>query len=329
MKNDLQFCLIGRGSIGTRHLNNLKSLSYDKIIAFSGISNQKKDVEYRNRYGIETVHNIEDVRRIKPDAFIIANPTAKHIEFAEVAVDMNCHIFMEKPLSHNFKGVTKLKKSLSDKNLVFCLGNCLRFHPVLIKIKRLIEDGAFGDIYFARIMAGQYLPDWHPGEDYKQSYSAKKELGGGVVLTLQHEIDYAYWLFGKFKCLKSYVKKVSGLQIDVEDVASVIIEAEAGQLIEIHLDYLQRPSKRSIQIQGAKGAIDYCFGDRYLRFYDFIQQRYANILDLEAYDNNQMYIDELQNFVKCIFCEEKPKSTMEDGIYILETCLEIKKGLIQ
>jgi predicted dehydrogenase len=329
MKNNLRFCLVGRGSIGTRHLNNLKSLSYHNIIAFSETPNKDKDAEYKNKYGIKTVHNIKEVRDIKPDAFIVANPTAKHMEFAEVAVDMNSHIFMEKPLSHNLKGADELKKGLSDKNLVFCLANNFRFHPALIKIKRLVEDNAFGEIYFARIMAGQYLPDWHPWEDYKQSYSAKKELGGGVVLTLQHEIDYAYWLFGKFKSLKSRVKKVSDLQIDVEDIASIIIETESGQLIEVHLDYLQRPPKRSIQIQGSKGSIDYRFGDRYLLFYDFIKQGYETILDLESYDNNQMYVDEIQNFIKCISGEEKPQSSIGDAIYVLNTCLWIKKESIQ
>lgn len=329
MKNNLRFCLVGRGSIGTRHLNNLKYLSYHDITAYSKIQNKEKDANYRDEFGIETVHTIEEVKKIKPDAFIIANPTTKHMELAAVAVDMNSHIFMEKPLSHNLKGVDELKDSLSDNNLVFCLANNFRFHPAVIRIKKLIKDYAFGDIYFARIMAGQYLPDWHPWEDYRQGNSARKQLGGGVVLTLQHEIDYAHWLFGEFKRLKAMVRKVSGLQIDVEDVAATIIESERCPLIEIHLDYLQRPSKRSIQIQGSKGSIDFRFGDRYLQFYDFEQQDYEIIFDLESYDNNHMYVDEIQNFIRCISGEEKPQSGIDDAIYVLKTCLRIKKELTQ
>ena len=328
MKNNLRFCLIGRGSIGTRHLKNIKSLGHNDIIAFSKTPDQEKDVRYKDRYGIATVHTLNELDNFKPDVFIIANPTASHMEFSDIAVNMGCHVFMEKPLSHNLEGVDSLKKKVSDNSLVFCLANNFRFHPVFTNIKKLIDDGAFGEIYFSRIMAGQYLPDWHPGEDYTLSYSANKKLGGGVVLTLQHEIDYAYWLFGPFNSLKSQVKKVSNLQIDVEDIASVIIEAESGQLIEIHLDYLQRPAKRSIQIQGSKGSIDYCFTDKFLRFYDFAQQKYKNIVDLDNYDTNKMYIDEIQNFIKCIAGEQEPKSSLDDSVYILKTCMEIKKGLI-
>lgn len=327
MKNNLQFCLVGRGSIGTRHLKNLKFLSYSDIIAFSEFSDDNKDAEFKQKYGIETFHSLERIKGKKPDAFVIANPTSKHIEFAMIAANIDCHIFMEKPLSHNLNGLEELKMNLFRKGLVFLLANNFRFHPVLLCIKSLIKNNEFGTIYFARIQAGQYLPDWHPWEDYRRGYSARSELGGGAVLTLQHEIDYAYWLFGKYKNIKSYVKKISNLEIDVEDVASITAEMESGQLLEIHLDYLQRPSKRTIQIQGSKGSIDYCFGDRYLQFYDFEQQKYKILLDITNYDNNQMYIDEMKHFIKCISGEEKPRSSLEDAIYILKTCLEIKKNL--
>ena len=325
MRNNLRFCLVGRGSIGTRHLNNLKFLSYNNIIALSETPIKTKDEEYKAKYDIETLYSIDDVKKVNPDVFIIAAPTAKHLEFANTAVKMGCHIFMEKPISHNMTGIEELKNGLYEKNLVFFLANNFRFHPAVIKIKKLIEDNTFGDIYFARIMAGQYLPDWHPREDYRNSYSAKDELGGGVVLTLQHEIDYAYWLFGEFKSIKSFTKKISNLEIDVEDIATIIIETDNGPLIEIHLDYLQRPSKRTIQIQGTQGSIDYTFGDTYLQFYDFNRQEYRNILNLKDYDNNQMYIDEMRHFMKCITDGEEPKNSIDDAIYVLNACLEIKK----
>ncbi|KJR42236.1 oxidoreductase domain-containing protein, partial [Candidatus Magnetoovum chiemensis] len=247
-KNDIKFCLVGRGSIGSRHVKNLKSLSYNNIIAYSETIDTTKDEQYENKYGIKTLNNLDDVRKENPDAFIIANPTAMHIKYIQLAIEMGSHVFVEKPLSNTLDGVDGLIETIRNKNLVFFIANNFRFHPAFIKIKELIENCSLGDIYFATIMAGQYLPDWHPMEDYRQSYSARKNLGGGAVLTLEHEIDYAYWFFGKFKSIKSYVKKISSLDIDVEDLASIIIETQKHQLIEIHLDYLQRPPKRSIQI---------------------------------------------------------------------------------
>ena len=325
MMNDLKFCLVGRGSIGTRHLINLKSLGCNNIIAYSESVDLNKDKKYQTTYGVETLHSVEEIRHLNPDAFIIANPTSRHKEIANIAVSMGSHIFMEKPLSNELIGIEELGTSMKEKNLVFSLANNFRFHPAVIKIKRLIEENAFGDIYFARIMAGQYLPDWHPWEDYRRSYSAQSKLGGGVVLTLQHEIDYAYWLFGSFKGIKAFVKKISNLEIDVEDLASIIIETESGPLLEIHLDYLQRPPKRTLHIQGENGSVDYRFGDDYLRFYDFEKQDYENVHYLGNYDNNQMYIDELKDFIQRITDNKRTISSFDNAVYVLKTCLEIKK----
>lgn len=326
MRNNFTFCVVGRGSIGTRHIKNLKALSCGNIIALSELPNPQKDEEYRLKHGVETFYDIDEIKKRKPDAFIIANPTAKHIKYALIAAGMGSHIFMEKPISNSIDGIDKLKKEIFDRHLVFFIANNFRFHPVLKKIKELIEKGEFGRILFARIQAGQYLPDWHPWEDYRGSYSSRGDLGGGVVLTLQHEIDYAYWLFGRFKSIKSHVQKVSDMEIDVEDIASVIVETEKGSIIEIHLDYLQRPAKRTIQIQGTKGSLDYRIGDRYVKFYNFEKQVDETILDTDGYDNNNMYVEEMKHFINCIPGRENTVSGIMDGIYVLNACLEIKSN---
>jgi predicted dehydrogenase len=322
----IRFCLIGRGAIGTRHVKNLKSLSFHDIIAYSEAYDEEKNRKYKRDYGVETIQDVNKLRDYSPDAVIIANPTSKHIKAAEIALDMGCHIFMEKPLSHNLNGVSRFGRKIREKKRVFFSANCLRFHPVVQGIKKLIHKNAFGKIYFARIQAGQYLPDWHPEEDYRKSYAARADLGGGVVLTLQHEIDYAYWFLGGLKSVRSVAKKVSDLQIGVEDIASVVIETEGGQLVEIHLDYLQRPARRSIQIQGSSGSVEYVFGERFLRFYDFQKKKYKNILDMKDYDSNQMYLDEMKHFIRCIQRKDKPLIGLEDSIYVLKACLRIKKG---
>jgi predicted dehydrogenase len=326
MNKALRFCIIGRGSIGSRHAANLRSLGCDQIIAFSRDSRSRMDADFYKRLGIRTAHSLSEVRAFRPDAFIIANPTSCHMEYARIAAGMRCHIFMEKPLSDNLAGVEQLRRIFKGKGLVFCMGNNLRFHPALAALKKYVDEGRFGDIYFARIMAGQYLPDWHPGEDYRKSYSARKDLGGGAVLTLQHEIDYAYWLFGSFKALKARIMNSGALGIDVEDLAAVIIEAGSGALIEAHVDYLQRPAKRSIHIQGSKGSVDFSFCDSALRFYDFKRRGYRTVIGLKGYDPNKMYVDEMKDFIDCISSGRAPRSTIADGIYVLNTCIKIKKG---
>jgi len=128
---------VGRGSIGIRHLKNLKSLSYNNIIAFSKICDKNKDEELKSKYGVETFHSLDEVRRAKPDAFIIANPTSEHIKYAEIAMDMNSHIFMEKPISHNLIKVKELKEKVYEKGLVFFFANNFRLKG-LSKITSLV-----------------------------------------------------------------------------------------------------------------------------------------------------------------------------------------------
>lgn len=323
MNKNPKFCIIGRGSIGSRHLKNLLALGFHDLIAFSSSKDSDKDKEWMDKYGVKTLCDIQDLKNYAPDAFIIANPTSKHIEVANLALDLNAGIFMEKPLSHSLSGVLELRKKLIEKNLTFLQGNCLRFHPAFIKIKKMLEGGELGKIYFANIQCGSFFPDWHKDEDYRVSYAGRKDLGGGTVLTLQHEIDYAYWFFGKFKKVKSMIKKASDLEIDVEDTASIIAETEGGQLVEIHLDFLRRPSKRGVSVQGSKGSLDYQYENERLDVYDFADMQNKTVLDFSGFDRNQMYLDEMKHFIACLRGDAKPIVSIDDAIYTLEICLQI------
>ncbi len=318
-------CLIGRGSIGARHLENLSALGCRNVVAYSETGDGEKDRAFEKRYGVKTFHRPHEIEDLAPIAFIIAVPTSRHLEFARWAALQNAHIFMEKPLSDSLDGLEGLREELLRRGLTFRVGNNLRFHPYLRKLKAMLEDGSFGMPYFARFMVGQYLPDWHPWEDYRTSYSARKALGGGVVLTLQHEVDYARWFFGRFSRLKSMVRKVSALEIDVEDLATVLLETEDGVLIEIHLDYLQRPPLRTLHIQGSKGSVYFSLGDADLRFYDFERQRSRGVLDLKSYPPNQMYVEEMAGFLEAIREGDASLNDFDESVDVLRTCLEIKR----
>ena len=323
MNKDLKFCLVGRGSIGTRHLKNLQFLGYRNVVAFSVSENPEKDKDWLDKYGVMTLRSLHDLQNFQPDVLIVANPTSKHIETTNLALDLNAHIFMEKPLSHSLAGVLELRQRLIEKNRIFFQANCLRFHPAFRKIKTVLEQGDLGKIYFSSIQCGSFFPGWHKDEDYRISYAGRRDLGGGVVLTLQHELDYAYWFFGKFKKIKALTAKVSDLDINVEDVASIIGLMENGQPVEIHLDFLQRPSRRSINIQGSKGAIDYQYEEEKLCFYNFDDKEAIQTFDFKRYDRNQMYLDELKHFIDCVAGNEKPRINIDDAIYTLESGLKI------
>ena len=85
----------------------------------------------------------------------------------------------------------------------------MRFHRGPIKVKQLLNDEVIGRPVSAHLWVSSYLPSWHPTEDYREMYSAKKELGGGVVMDSIHEIDLTHWLFGKPDvCAAFFVRKL-------------------------------------------------------------------------------------------------------------------------
>jgi predicted dehydrogenase len=319
----MKYMFVGLGSIGQRHLNNLRDITQNRVIAYR--SNAEKLDEINKKYNIESYTDIDQAFDEKPDVVFITNPTSLHMPIALKAAENNCHIFVEKPISHNLNQTDELF-SIMEKNKKICfVGFNYRFHPNLIKIKQLLDEGKIGKVLFARIQAGQYLPDWHPEEDYRQGSSAKKNLGGGVILTLIHEIDYAYWLFGKIESVMAYTEKLSSLDIDVEDTASMILKTKNNAIIELHIDYLQKPATRATEITGEKGTILWDYFKNEVKLFQNKENKWTTYKE-KSFERNKMYDDELKHFLKCINNEEEPKITNNDIKEVMKIVEAVKKS---
>ena len=318
----MKYLFIGLGSIGQRHLKNLRDTTKEPIIAYR--TNTKNIEELNKKYNIESYTDLNEAFEEKPDVVFITNPTSLHIPVALKAAKNNCHIFIEKPISHDLAQVDKLF-SITEKNNKICfVGLNYRFHPNLIKIKQLLDENKIGKVLFVRIQAGQYLPDWHPGEDYKKGCSARKDLGGGIILTLIHEIDYAYWLFGEIDSVLAQTEKLSSLKIDVEDVAAMILKTKNNAIIELHLDYLQKPAARTMEIIGEKGTINWDYFKNDVKLFLNKENRWITYEE-KSFGRNDMYLDELKHFLKCINGEEKQKIANKD----VEDVMNIVKAIKQ
>ena len=172
----MKFLIIGCGSIGTRHLKNLKSISAGEIIAYRPRNKTIKKLE--DEYHIKTYSDLTEALNQNPDAVLVTNPTSLHIQTALSAAKQGCHIFIEKPISNTLDGINELIDIVHKKNLDVLVGCNLRFYPCLQFIKTLLDEKRIGKVVSARVQIGQYLPDWHPWEDYRNMYSAQKLLGG-------------------------------------------------------------------------------------------------------------------------------------------------------
>ena len=171
---------------------------------------------------------------------IIANNTSEHVKTAIELSKNNIDLFIEKPLSNNTIGIKKLTKLIHQKKLISMMGCNLRFHENIIAIKDLIDKKSIGKIISVQAESGSYLPDWHPNENYKKNYAAREDLGGGVVLTCIHEIDYLYCFFGDVENIFSITGQYGNLNISSEDLSAIVIQFKNGIVGEVHLDYIQK-----------------------------------------------------------------------------------------
>jgi predicted dehydrogenase len=179
--------IVGLGSIGRRHFRNLLALGEAEIILVRSHRSTLPDAELAG-YPVETELD-EALQKHRPDAVIVANPTSMHMEAAITAARTGCHILLEKPVSHSLERVDELQHVMQETGSRVLVGFQFRYHPTLLQAQELIRQGRLGTVLSAHAHWGEYLPNWHPWEDYRQSYAARADLGGGVIVTLTHPLD--------------------------------------------------------------------------------------------------------------------------------------------
>lgn len=264
----MKFIIVGLGLIGQRHQKILTDLGHKIILC------------HRDQ------NLIQLIKEEKPNGVLICNPTSLHLKTAKMAAGLP--LLIEKPLSHNLDGIEELKGQI-------LVAYCLRWQPGMQQIKQKIENKAVGKILSAEIWCSTYLPNWHPGTDYHQSYSAKKALGGGVLLDLSHEIDYAVWFFGKVKMVSAKLQQAPELKIETEAIADLEIEFVSGVKAQIHLDYVTNPPKRGCLIQGETGNLSWNYPGR-----------------------ESMYEDEIKHFMEVCQGKTEPLISLTDAVHVLK-----------
>lgn len=293
----MHFLVIGCGSIGQRHIRNLKSLGYKA-------SGCEKDYlrakQVKKRYGIKVFSNLKEALKNEYIGAFICSPTSLHIPISIEVAKRDIHLFIEKPLSNSLKDVNKLFTIVNKKNLVTLIGCNARFFPSFRLVKKLIEKNKIGKVLSVKVECGFYLPYWHPYEDYRKAYSANKSLGGGVILDDIHEIDSLYWLFGEAKEVFCFADKLSDLHIDTEDITEIFLKFKAGTFAQIHLDYLQRTYQRHYKFIGEKGTIILDFIKQNVEFYSEKTNQWKVFQESIDADREVMFIDEIKHFINCI-----------------------------
>jgi len=318
----LKVVIVGFGSIGQRHCKNL----LDKSNAEIYLCTKHNLKNFKNNKRIQNLPSLEECLKKQPDIGLVCNTGNLHVETAIKLAKNNCHLLIEKPLSNSLKNITSLLSLVKKNKLVTLMGFNLRFHPCLIKVKQLLAKNKIGRVIYVDAENGSYLPDWHPEEDYRKSYSSRNALGGGVVLTCLHEIDYLYWLFGDVKEVSAITGKFSDLKIDSEDLSSISLRFKNNIIAEVHLDFFQRPAQRSCKIVGTNGTLFCDFNRNIVSLYELKKKRWKEIMNLKNYNLNDMYVAEMKQLLNCVRTQKKSINEIDQGLKTLKIGLAILKS---
>jgi predicted dehydrogenase len=312
----IKILVAGLGSIGRRHLRNLVALGERDIVLLRSHLATLPDDELAG-YPVET-NLAQAMEKQKFDAVIVANPTALHLEVAIPAAQAGCAILLEKPISHSMDGLDGLQTAVMKSGSKVLAGFQFRFHPGMLRAKQLISDGEIGRIISAHVHFGEYLPAWHPWEDYRKGYAARANLGGGVVLTQCHALDYLPWLVGKVDSVWGFTAKLSDLEVDVEDTAKIGVRFDSGALGSLHLDYNQRPPSHHFEIIGTNGSLQWDLSDGAVRIYRAEKKEWQVYPLASGWERNVMFMEEMKHFLAVVRGEAEPSCTLEDGINVMK-----------
>ncbi len=296
--NPEKIIIFGSGSIGQRHIRNLRKLGYFQIASFRTRQGHFKDIP--SDLGARELSTWGETIDFKPDIAIIANPTSLHLDIAARIAPYVKGVFIEKPLSNSREGVKEFIELVKSKNIVTFVGYNLQLHPIIKTIKKEMEKGYLGKPIVFQCRVGQWLPDWHPYEEFQNAYYARKDLGGGVTLTMIHEINLAQSLLGPAKKAVAFFPSSERLTLEVDTISDIMIHHDKNAISQIHMDYIQRPMSRSGSIAFEQGCLSYDL----MRPHVMVQSEPNNaprvLWEESAYDIDEMYQEELRLFLRYV-----------------------------
>ncbi|MEZ0395258.1 MAG: Gfo/Idh/MocA family oxidoreductase [Anaerolineales bacterium] len=314
----MKFLIAGLGSIGRRHLRNLRALGEEDILLYRTGRATLPDDELA---GLPVETDLRAALDHKPDAVIVSNPTALHLDVAIPAAEAGCAILLEKPVSHSLERVDALAAAAARSGSPILVGFQFRFHPTLQTARRLLAEGALGRILVARLHFGEYLPAWHPWEDYRRGYAARADLGGGVVLTQCHSLDYLPWLVGPVDSLWAFAGSLGDLGVEVDDTAEIGLRFAGGAFGSIHLNMVQQPPAHRWEIIGTEGTLTWDNATGLLRRYLPAAKAWEDYPAPPEFERNVMFLEEMRHFLAVARRQVQPLCTLEDGLAALRLAL--------
>ena len=320
----MHLLVVGCGSVGRRHLTNLAKLGAKKLSAVDARADRLAEAAELVP-GLQCFSSLDLALEADDlNGVLICTPPHLHIGMAQQVAERGLNQLLEKPLAQNLDGVDDLITALKNRGVWAMVGYSMRFHSGVLEVKKVVESGVLGRVLGVRAEVGQYLPDWHPHEDYRDWYMSHEDQGGGALLDLSHEIDYLRWLLGDVAEVSAAVTHVSDLDLNTDDLSELILRFETGVIGNVHVDLVQRQYRRHCAIVGTEGTAlwDYSTGAVELRMADNSQDetlRYENA-------RNDQFIDQLSHYLACLHGKATPLVDVGDAAKTLAVVLGAKRS---
>jgi len=322
----LKILVVGLGSMGKRRIRNLISLGFKNILAYDALASRR--IEVKKHYPVTVSQLFDDSLLSECDVMIISTPPDQHLKFAKIAIKKNIPFFTEVNLiSNHVKKIISLQK----KSFISSPSYTMHFHPVIKEIKKLIEHDFIGKPLIIHHHAGQFLPDWHPWEDYRKFFASKKNTGGAKEI-LYMELSWLTYLFDEIKFVIGNAEKISNLDTNIDDVYQVLMKFKNNLLCTMTIDVLSIPSSRDMKIIGEKGTITCNFNSGSIIIFkgkQIIKKSVKLGHVAKGYKNNApetMYEDELKSFFSSVKHQKKYLYTFKDELKILRVIDAIKES---
>lgn len=315
--------IFGTGSIGRRHIANLQTLVPN--VRFIFVREKSRKDNFSRSLDAQVVENVSSAIELKPDAAVISTPSSLHVEVIPDLLAAAIPFYVEKPVAASQRGIEILREALrSHPPLTTLVGCNLRYLPSLRLTRELLLSDRIGTVIRASFQAGQWLPDWRPNQDYRTSYSASPELGGGVIMDLIHELDAVRWFFGEFEEIHAVAGHRSSLEIRTEDAACILLSSSSNNpLVTVALDYVARPPIRRYEFFGEKGTLVWNLPDRCLTLNG---RPLDNIEKVDKmFDVSFTYVEAMKEFLSCIASGQTSSQDIYEGLKSAELAIRIKE----
>lgn len=306
--------IAGTGSIGRRHISNIQALEPET--EFFLYRAEAREDDFSKDLGAKVFDDIE-VALAAADYLVIANPSSLHAKLLAPAMKSNKPIYVEKPVVTDDEQLQQVRGVVTSYSASSLVGCNLRFLPAVQRLKEMLPK--IGQVKKAHISCGQYLPDWRPSQDYRKSYSASKELGGGVVFDLIHEIDMSRFLLGEAESVSAKYGNKSDLEIETEDFADIRISTSKCTDIEVQLDYISKPAFRKYELVGESGTLLCDVINKSLKLGDEVITN-----NLDDFDVKTTYIAAMEEFLKAVKSGGQTSQSLEEGLKTAELAIKIK-----